>query len=476
MQIGIGAAWANSRVKVNQVDGQQFDGSGLKTIATKITQALSSLLGESTGRTIFHAAATSMAVRIAGMALSYLASVLMSRLLGVAQFGQYAIALSWSLVLVLPAKAGFDTSALRYSTIYLQSDDLPALRGFLRFGSLIIVLLAVIIGSILVAIGSRLMPVSLGVRLWSALLILPLALLAFYSVVMRTAHRIVASQLYEQVVRPAFIIVAILATVLAGARLSVEAAMGLTAAGACVALLGIAVRVRATLRAMFDHKPSFDPWREWLAVSAPMLMLGVAQELLNQVDIILLGQLSTDRQAAFFAASWRIASLVPFGLVGLATMAGPLIAAAYHRRDVASLHRVAAIIARTGFAFALVLAAALFLFGKWLLGMFGPNFVAAQPVLLVLLIGGVVNAFTGVVAYLATLTGRERVAVGILAGALILSIGLNVMLIPLLGAVGAAIASSSGTTAWNLAMLVYVRRSLGIDASALALAPRAADR
>jgi hypothetical protein len=39
--------------------------------------------------------------------------------------------------------------------------------------------------------------------------------------------------------------------------------------------------------------------------------------------------------------------------------------------------------------------------------------------------------------------------------------------------VGAAIASSSATAAWNLAMLVYVRRTLGIDASALALPIRA---
>jgi len=31
-----------------------------------------------------------------------------------------------------------------------------------------------------------------------------------------------------------------------------------------------------------------------------------------------------------------------------------------------------------------------------------------------------------------------------------------------------------GTIGWNLVMLVYVRRAMGIDASAMALAPRAA--
>jgi O-antigen/teichoic acid export membrane protein len=84
-----------------------------------------------------------------------------------------------------------------------------------------------------------------------------------------------------------------------------------------------------------------------------------------------------------------------------------------------------------------------------------------------------VNAFTGVVAYFTTLTGRERQGLVIFAVALVLSIALNLLLIPGFGAVGAAIASSSATAAWNLAMLVYVRRTLGIDASALALPIRA---
>jgi O-antigen/teichoic acid export membrane protein len=77
-----------------------------------------------------------------------------------------------------------------------------------------------------------------------------------------------------------------------------------------------------------------------------------------------------------------------------------------------------------------------------------------------------------VVAYYATLTGRERQALAIFAGALVLSISLNLLLIPRFGAIGAAAASSSATGAWNFVMLGYVRRTLGIDASALALRPK----
>jgi len=421
---------------------------------------------------ILHGAGVSMGVRIAGVALSYGANILLSRTLGVQAFGEYVIALSWALVLTLPAKAGFDNSALRYSTIYLERQDFASLRGFVRFGAAIVVVISLLMGAVILLVGSTLVPVQPETRLWSAIMILPLALLALFSVVMRTAHRIVSSQFYEQMLRPALVIGGVLGIAVAGGHLSAASAMGLTTAAATVALAALVVELRRVFRSASQYEPRYDEWQQWLAVSLPMLMLGVVQELMNQIDIILLGQLADARQAALFAASWRLASLVPFALVGLATMAGPLIAAAYERRSIDELHRVSRMVARAGFAFALISAAVLFLLGRPLLGLFGPDFVAGLDVLSILLLGGIVNAFTGVVAYFTTLTGKERQGLAIFAGALVLSIVLNLVLIPRFGAVGAAVASSSATIAWNLAMLVYVRRTMGIDASALALPPR----
>jgi O-antigen/teichoic acid export membrane protein len=420
-------------------------------------------------RTIIHGAGLSVGVRIMGLVLSYAANILLSRLLGLEAYGEYVIALSWALVLALPAKAGFDTTTLRYSTIYLEKNESAALRGFIRFASAFIALSWAVIVSLIMAAGQALIPVGDGTRAWGALLILPLALLAFCSALMRTARRIVAAQFYDQVLRPALIIVGVGVAVASGVRLAPNSAMGLTTVATSVTLGALILHLRRAFRAAGLHKANYDDWRKWLALSVPMLALSVVQELMNQIDIILLGQLADEKQAALFAASWRLASLVPFGLVGLATMAGPLIATAHDRGATDELHRVSRVVARAGFAFALVGAGILYLLGDTLLGLFGPGFVQGRAVLSILLLGGIANAFTGVVAYFATLTGRERPALGIFAGALVLSIALNLLLIPRFGAVGAAIASSSATAAWNLAMLFYVRRTTGIDASAVAL-------
>ena len=144
-----------------------------------------------------------MTVRIAGLGFSYAANILLSRLLGVQAYGEYAIALSWALVLVLPAKAGFDNSALRYSAIYLERRDFAALRGFVGFASATVCAISLVMVAVTLVAGSRLIPVDGATRAWTALLILPLALLSLYSVVLRTAARIFAAQFYEQMLRPA---------------------------------------------------------------------------------------------------------------------------------------------------------------------------------------------------------------------------------------------------------------------------------
>ena len=424
-----------------------------------------------THRLVLRGAAASVAVRVAGVGLSYIANILFSRMLGVHGYGEYVIALSWALVLTLPAKGGFDNSALRYSTIYLERNDPAKLRGFIRFAAATVTLVAAIIALLVLVAGSDLIPVSSRTRLWTAALIPPLALLTVYSVLLRTTRRIVVSQLYEQVLRPALVIASLIAAALAGFRMSASSAMALTTLAAAAALAPLIAHLNRALRSAKPARPRYDDWLQWMAVSVPMLMLGVVQELLNQVDIIMLGQMADARQAAFVAASWRLASLVPFALIGLAMMSGPLIASAHERGDKAELHRVSSVVARAGFGFAIASALALIVLGRPLLGLFGPEFVAAQPVLLVLLAGGVANAFTGVVAYYMTLTGHERQALVIFIAALVLSVGLNILLIPRFGAVGSAIASSSALAAWNLAMWAYVRRTVGIDASALALEP-----
>jgi O-antigen/teichoic acid export membrane protein len=383
------------------------------------------------------------------------------------------ILLGWALLLSVPARLGFDASALRYTTVYLEHADWPALRGFVSLSIAVVTAVSLLLAVGMVVFGRGIAASTPAPDIfWASTIIVPTALIGLLSAMMLTAKKFFAAQFFDQVFRPALILLFIGGgTLIEGAVIGTREALVVTSAASLVAALALFIYFAAVFRHSFQAKADFSRASTWLRVSLPLLVITGVQELTNQLQIIMLGGLAHAKDAGLYAAAWRLASLMSFGLSALSAVSGPMIASAYHRGEIRELGRLASLSARIALAFAVPAAIVLVLAGPTLLSLFGRDFVAAYPVLLVLIVGALANAFTGVVAYLLTLTGREVVALAIFAGALALSAGLNVLLIPHWGAVGAALASAAGTTFWNIAMLILVRRHLGIDASALAWRP-----
>ena len=424
-------------------------------------------------RFLVRGSAIALATRVAGVGLGYVVAILISRLLGADGYGTYSIAMAWALLLVVPSRAGLDTAALKFAPIYLKRGDYSRLKGFVRFAAVCVVITSLVAGlGVIVAAGLKLTSIPAGASVATAVTIFPIAALGLVGALLRAERRIFASQFYEQLLRPALIIVPLLGAAALAVRISASMAVLFGAVGAFVALfLGgfHAMRVLPLSGSGADYSER----RAWLSLGGVLLATTVVQEALNQVDIVMLGYLASAREAGLFAAAWRVASLASFAVAAMTTVSGPLIASSYDKGDFGSLGGIARLTARIGFAASLLICVPLALLGGLILRLFGPEFPAAYPALLVLLLGGLANAFTGAVAYLMTMTGRHSRALAIFAGALAASIILNVLLIPPYSIVGAAIASTVGTIGWNLVMLVYVRRAMGIDASAMALAPRA---
>jgi len=106
-------------------------------------------------------------------------------------------------------------------------------------------------------------------------------------------------------------------------------------------------------------------------------------------------------------------------------------------------------------------------FGQAFLGWFGAGFSTGQGAMIVLCFGQWVNVALGPVALLLTMTGHERDAlVGIAWGAGV-NLLLSAVLIPPLGMIGAAVSSTASLIAWNLILVVWVRRRLGIGSTCL---------
>ena len=258
-------------------------------------------------------------------------------------------------------------------------------------------------------------------------------------------------------------------------RVTAASALMLTAGSASIALICGMIHVcRALPRCVASIDDS--PWREWISLSLPLFLAAVIQEALNQTDIVFLGLLADAKSAGLSAAAWRLASIVSLAVAALTSISGPLIAGLHEESNWPQLAKLAGAAAKFGFLGALFISIPLALGGRQLLLIFGPEFPAAYPALLLLLAGGLANAFTGSVAYLMTMTGRHAHATVIFAGALALSVVLNLLLIPQVwrGRCSDRIELRDRRMEYRHADLR--RRAIGIDASALALPVRRRNR
>ena len=125
--------------------------------------------------------------------------------------------------------------------------------------------------------------------------------------------------------------------------------------------------------------------------------------------------------------------------------------------------------ARIALLVTVIISIPLFMFGGLFLTIFGGDFAVGQSALNVLSITKIFNAACGMQALTLTMTGFEKdVVFGVGAGALLNTL-LNLLLIPGLGIMGAAIASTSGMVCWNIILTVRVVQRLGLDTTVLGL-------
>jgi O-antigen/teichoic acid export membrane protein len=103
------------------------------------------------------------------------------------------------------------------------------------------------------------------------------------------------------------------------------------------------------------------------------------------------------------------------------------------------------------------------LLGRFLLGVFGPEFVAGYDALRILLLGPIVCVGTWAVGLLASMTGYQVEKMVLLVLALVVDVVLNLLLIPRFGIEGAALASAVALASWQLAMVLVIGRRLGLD-------------
>ncbi|MFB6271836.1 MAG: oligosaccharide flippase family protein [Salinibacter sp.] len=416
-------------------------------------------------RSLSRGALVSFAIRVGGTGLLYGLHVVLARWMNAGGYGTYVFAISWTSFLAQFGKLGLPSAALRFVPEYRTNQESGLLSGFLQTSRGFILVgtsgLALLVSGVahLVPTGNwALTPLLVGFALTPLM-----GLFSFEREVLRALDRFGWSYAPNYVLRP--LAIGLLAGGLYWGTGFVSPLSVLLCTGAVLLALMLAQqwRIRSALNA-FSSAMERRP-RRWLRVALPLLLTSGSQLIVSKTDIFLIGILINSEEVGIYFAAMRTAQVVTFFTFAADAVAAPQISRLYHGEE-GDLQDTVSSLAHWYFWPTLIGALGLILLAEPILSLFGAEFTAGVPILMVLVIAFVVGAAMGPQLYLLNLTGHERTSAYIFGACATLNILLNFIGIYYYGVLGAAVATTTTLTIrslwirWRVVILTGITPSI----------------
>lgn len=207
------------------------------------------------------------------------------------------------------------------------------------------------------------------------------------------------------------------------------------------------------------QRPAVEFWR----FTAPRACQGTFQVIILWLDVLLVGAIVSRHAAGVYGAVSKLAMVGTFALEGTRLAISPQVSALLARGE----HHRAAVLYQTTTRWLMLAAWPLYLvfaiFPAVVLGVFGPRYAGGAGALAVLSLAMLVNLGTGNVTVVLLMGGKSSWGAINTGAALIVNISLNLLLIPHLGILGAAIAWGASIVVDNVAAMVELRWVLGLQ-------------
>jgi O-antigen/teichoic acid export membrane protein len=413
------------------------------------------------------------AIRIVGAGLTYASMIFLARWLGAYDFGIYAYVFVIVTLLGLALSFGFNSSGLRFVPSYLARKKLRRLSGFLKQSYRIVLglsLLGSLLSAGLVFAFRNIIEPYYFLPLLVGLLCVPIwTLLNQFEATARAFGWVHVAYIPGYILRPLLLLGFVGGLVLFGGTADAVGALWAMIGACAVAALAQGLLVYSGTRPYLAKvKPAFHT-RHWFKISLSFLMIDGFRMVLDNTDVLMIGWLLDPHSVAVYFAAIRTGGLVAFVSFSMIALAVPKFAEIHSTGTRQELQKFVSDVIQLTFWPSLLTALALAVLGPLVLSLFGADFKMGYPTLLVVLTGLVLRSASGPVEFLLNMTGHHRDTMWVYALAALANIGLNILLIPALGILGAAIATYMAMLGGNLCLYLLVWKRLGVNAFVFAV-------
>jgi O-antigen/teichoic acid export membrane protein len=411
--------------------------------------------------TIARGAGTIFIGMILGAGLRFLFEFIVARNLGPDLFGLFFLGLSVLKLAEIISTLGLHRGVLRYVALYQGVGDEPRIKGTILFslratlavgfglGILILTLSRFAATAVFhkAELASILRLFAVAVPFTALTTILVFATQGFK--IMR--YRVYVRELFEPASRILLVIgVAVIGWKLYGAVFSFVISLVL---GTVLALYFI----KKIFPSLTDKglKSIFES-RDILNFSWPLLLADFFGLIVIWINILMIGYFKASDEVGIYSAAHRTALLGEVILISFNAIFSPIVADLYNRKEIEKLARLFKIVTKWIFSLSLPLCLLMLFFASDILHLFGQKYIPGATCLVLLSIAQLVNSALGSSGFLIMMSGKSRLNLINNFIAALLNIGLNVLLIPPYGIVGAALSFLTSVSAVNIIMIIEV--------------------
>jgi O-antigen/teichoic acid export membrane protein len=399
----------------------------------------------------------------------YVFKVYLAHVLGAEALGLYALGMTIIGFLGIINGLGLPDSAVRFASLYVASGKLSALRSLLWNGSWILLASNLVIAAVVLRVGPW-----IAIRFYHSpqlVRYLPLFALIMVTGALNTFFGKVLAG-YKEVGRRTVI------TRFIASPLTMAVTIGLVILGgglwgylvaqivSAIIVLGLLVclvwRLTPVAARSFDvSRLSIE--REVWSFSAAMFGVGMMEFFMSQTDRVALGHYRGAHDVGVYAVAATLVAYEPIILQSVNQIFAPVVADIHTRGDHRLLGRLFQTLTKWMLGLSLPLAIVMIVFARPIMAVFGRDFEAGWPILVIGTCGQLVNCGVGSVGCMLLMSGNQHRLVRVQAYMAATMVVLSVWLVPLWGVWGAAVAAAVTNVGVNVWNLVEVRSALKLS-------------
>ena len=399
----------------------------------------------------------------------YIFKVYLARVLGAEALGIYALGMTIIGLLGVLNGLGLPDSAMRFVALYVASKKAEALRALLWNGSWMLLAANLIFAAGLLKAGPW-----IAIRFYHspqlvryiplfALIMITGALNNFFAKVLAGYKEVGRRTLINRFVSsPLTMAVTVLLIALGGGLWGYLIAQIVSAVVVTMLMVSLVWRLTPVAARSLDVKRLWIEPEVWM-FSAAMFGLGLMEFFSGQADRVALGFYRGAHAVGIYAVAAALIAYEPIILQSVNQIFAPVITDVHARGEQVLLGRLFQTLTKWMIGLTVPLAIVVIIYARPIMRIFGHDFEAGWPILVIGTFGQLVNCGVGSVGYLLLMSGHQRRLIRVQTVMAVMMVVLCVELVPLWGALGAAVAaaiSNAGTNVWNL---LEVRRALHLS-------------